>query len=569
NPTAQQLREIARQHLELEPAASGYSPHRAALSQPLGILMVVVGLVLIIACANVANLLLARAAARQREIAVRVALGAVRWQIVRQLLAESLLLASAGGALSLLFATWGTNLLAPILASGTAAVSLDLRPDMRMFAFTAAVCLLTGILFGLVPALRSSKVALAPALTGRGAALGGTRRTFGLGRMLVVSQVALSLVLLIGAGLFVRTLRNLKSQDLGFDREHVLLVFTAPVQTGRVGPALVDLWRTMQERLSNLPGVLSASASLGGMVNGSERGNSSEFIRIEGKDRKAGLLVSDVGVAPKFFQTAGVPLLRGRDFSERDTDTAPRVVIISESLARFLFGDEDPVSKRLGWSFQTGFPFEIVGVAGDAKHGTPQDNRGIFYFPYGQKQNWLRGTWCLSVRTAGYPIALTARVREELRAIDERLPVLKIQTIEGQLSDVLVKERLIAALSGLFGALAVMLACLGLYGVVSYAVARRTNEIGLRLALGATTSVVLRMILKESLWLVTSGIAIGLPATLALTRLISSRLFGVSPADPLTVVSATALMILVASLAGLLPARRATKVHPMEALRYE
>ena len=574
NPAPALLKHIASWRVELVPAANGYSPQRQSFGQPLAILMIVVGLLLLIACANVANLLLARAASRRREMAVRLALGAGRGRIMRQLLTESALLAVSGGALGLLFAWWGTNALAAFVRSGpvmsalvSTATDLDLRLDGRVFAFTAALCLGAAILFGLAPAFRSSKVSLASALTGRGAGSDRAGRRFGLGQALVIAQVALSLVLLIGAGLFARTLNNLKAQDLGFDREHTLLVWTAPVQTGRHGLALAELCHTVQERLSSLPGALSASVSMGGLLDGGEGGRPSEQITIKGQTPKPGLLLRGIPVAPRFFETSGIPLLQGRDFTEQDTETSPRVAIINETMARFFFGDQNPIGRRFG-----GLPgpeTEIVGVAPDTKTGTPRDDRGVFYNPYRQDQRVLRLTWSVAVRAAGDPTALATSVRQELRNIDPNLPVLRINTIEQQLDDVLFQERLIAALSALFGLLAVLLASLGLYGVISYTVARRTNEIGIRLALGATPADALRMVLKESLLLVFAGILIGAPASLAAMRLISSRLFGVGAADPFTIAVATLLLLVVATVASILPARRAARVDPMTALRSE
>jgi predicted permease len=575
NPSPLALKNIASNRIELVPAATGYSPQRQTFRQPLTILMIVVGLLLLIACANVANLLLARAAARQREMAVRLALGAGRGRVIRQLLAESALLAILGGALGLLFAWWGTNALAVFMQSGpmtgpllSTNLRLDLHPDARVFAFTAALCLTTAILFGLAPALRSSRVSLTPALMGHGAGSDNADRRFGLGQALVIAQVALSLILLIGAGLFARTLSNLKAQDLGFDREHTLLVWLAPGQTGRPVQALVELYRTVKERLSTIPGAYSASVSMGGVLDGSEGGASSELFIIPDQSSRPGLKLKVAFVSPEFFETVGIPLLRGRDFTEQDTEPSPRVAIINETTARFFFGDQNPIGKRIDDPGPDG-ESEIVGMVKDAKTGTPRDDRGVIYRPYRQRERFLRTNWCVAVRATGEPTALTASIRRELRNIDPNLPVLRINTIKQQLDDILFQERLIASLSGFFGLLAVALASLGLYGVVSYTVARRTHEIGIRLALGATQADALRMILKESLALALAGVAIGVPVTLAATRLISSRLFGVGAADPLTIAAASALLLAVAAMAALLPARRAARVDPMTALRCE
>jgi predicted permease len=579
NPTPQEVERIAGRHLGLESAARGYSPQRRDFAQPLGILMIIVVLVLLITCANMANLLLARSAARQREMAVRMAIGAGRMRIVRQLLTESILLAMMGGLIGLLLAVWGTNSLSTLTAQGPArmgsnwvahSVSLEVRPDARILAFTIAACVLTGILFGLAPAFRGSKVALSPALTGRGADSHGAGRRFGLRKMLVILQVALSLPLLVGAGLFVRTLRNLQSQNLGVDQEHLLMIWTAPEQTGRVGAALADLYPVVQERLSRLPGVLSVSPSTQGLLDGGPvAGGPSDGFRVEGQPSRAGLLMRQTVIAPRFFETAGIPMLLGRDFTEWDAEKAPRVAIVNETMAHFFFGDENPIGKHFGMYGEVGTPWEIVGVVKAARYWSPRtENQGVCFMPYRQYLGFVR-TMCVLVRTVGDPTPIAAEIRQELREIDPNLPVLRINTMKEHLNEVLGKERLIAVLSGAFGVLAGVLACLGLYGVMSYTAARKTNEMGIRLALGATPTGVQRIVMRESLSLAFLGIAIGLPATVGASRVIANLLFGISAADPLIIGGAALLMIGVAALAGFLPARRAARVDPMVALRWE
>lgn len=508
-------------------------------------------------------------------MAVRLAIGAGGARIIRQLLTESVLLGTIGCTFGLVFSTWGTNAFAAVVNSrpvqmdsrNSNALSLDLHPNWRILAFAALLGLVTGILFGLARALRASKASVSPALSGRGAGSVGSRGRFGGGKLLVIIQVSTSLVLLIGAGLFVRTLRNLKGQDLGIDRQHLLLVWTAPGQTGRQGQSLGDFCRMAMDRISALPGVLLASASNRGLVEGgSDTGGTSDLLIVEGQPAKAGLTIMTVSVTPSFFETAGMPLLAGRAFTERDTDTAPPVVIINETLACFLFDGQNTIGTRVGWP-NRGMQ-EIVGVVRGGKHGTPRDGRGIVYFPYRQSISAMR-TMVIEVRTKGGPASLSTEIRQQLRDIDPDLPILRIDTIEEQLNDALGQERLIAGVTGFFALLAVLLACLGLYGVISYTVARRTDEIGIRMAMGATRPVVLGMVLSESMVLVLAGLSIGVPAALATTRLISSRLFGVSAADPLTIVAAISLMIAVAALAGFIPAWRASKVDPLVALRYE
>jgi predicted permease len=576
NPSEQRLQEIASTRFEAEPAARGRSPQRDALAQPLSILMVIVTLVLAVACANIANLLLARSASRRREMAVRAALGARRGRLIRQLLTESLLLSAMGSALGLVFASWMASGLSAFVRSGAVgfntaptSINLDLHTDWRILAFTAGLCILTGILFGLIPAFRASRISLSPSLVGRGADSGSSGGRFGVGRSLVVVQVALSLLLMIGAGLFVRTLRNLKTQDLGLDRDHVLLVWTSPMQGGRMGKAASPLFETAQQRISALPGVLSASPSVYGFLNGSPFVGTT--VSVPGyepgpDDPKAQLDI----VAPHYFETLGMKLMMGRDFNNHDDEKSTRVVIINEAIARFFFPDQNPIGRHIGFQF-TGTPgeIEIVGVVNNAKHITPRDqNRMMFYIPYKQDVSHLL-QMCVAVRTAGEPKAVAASVRETLREIDPKLPVIKIDTIGEQLDDLLVQERLITTLATSLGFLGTLLACLGLYGVVSYTVARRTSEIGIRMALGATPANVLRMVLKESLWLVVGGIAAGVPCAIAATKLVSSKLFGVTAADPMTISIGIGLMFSVAMLAALIPAGKASRVDPMTALRHE
>ena len=574
HPTQQQLQFMAHARLVLRPAGTGFSPQRDSFGPALTILMISAGLVLLIASANVANLLLARAAARQREMAVRLAIGAGRLRIVRQLITESVLLASIAGLTGLLFSVWGTNVLASAATSGPVVmdvrmasnwISFDLHPDWRVFLFTFALCLITGVLFGLAPAFGLLKPSLSLSLTERGSTTGGSTR-LGPGKLLVVSQVAMSLLLVVGAGLFLRTLQKLRAQDLGIERRRLLMVWTAP--SGQ-DAALSALIQTIQARLAALPGVLSASMSSHGFLQGDDGGGMSEFLRIQGREPKPGMREITVAVAPGFFKAAGMHIVAGRDFSPRDIQTSPKVAILSEAGARFFFGDENPIGKRISARpADPGYPYEIVGVASNAKYGTVRDARFIEYLPVLQNPALMRSKMCIAVRTAGNPMSVAAGVRRELRDIDPNLPVLRMDTVEEQLDSVLAQERVIATLTTFFGALTLLLACMGLYGVISYAVARRTGEIGLRMALGATSGDVLRQILRESILLAAAGIIVGTLAAVAAARLLSSRLFGVEATDPLTFAACIALMTLVTLLAGFLPARRASTVDPVDALRH-
>jgi predicted permease len=574
NITSAQRQFIAQRRIALEPAANGHSEQRQVLLQPMAILAGMSGLMLLAVCANVANLLLARSVAREREIAVRKALGAPRWRIVRQLLTESLLLAVLGNACGLLFSVWGKKTLSMMLMAGPLStgvednsIALDLRLDVRVIAFSALLSILTSLIFGLAPAWNSSKSTLSLKTRGSIANRGGGR--FSLSNFLVSIQVALSLILLIGAGLFVRSLQNLRSQDIGFDRDHLLLVWAAPARTGRKTPELLDLAGVVKDKLSELPGVKSVSISTGGLLDGNVRGGQSEALQFQGSAPKPGQSISALGISPHFFTTVGLPLIAGRDFNEQDTEQSPKVAIVSESMARFYLGNVNPIGKRFNARGGQGFPIEIVGVVKDAKLGTPRDQRVSWYFPYRQFAGFMRVNWCIAVRTSVDLTATAASVRRSLRDLDPNLPILKVNTLEDQMSGVLVKERLIAVLSGFFGILAVFLSCLGIYGVISCGVARRTNEIGIRMALGATPADVIRLILKQSFWMVVGGIALGVPAAMMVARLISSLLFNINPIDPLTLVSAIILIIAVASAAALSPARKATKIDPLAALRHE
>jgi predicted permease len=566
---------IARQRIELQPASTGYSPQREALSTPIAILMVLAALILLAGCANVANLWFARSTARQREIAVRVAIGAGRSRIVRQALTETILIAIAGGLAGTLLASVSIDGIASMLRSGpvsmrshgAAASIVSLAPglyrDARVFGFTALVCMIAGIAFGVAPALRSTKTPLAPALTGRGAATarGGVRKT------LVVVQVALSVMLLCGAALFLRSLDNLKKHDLGFDRDHLLMARVDAAQTGRAQSALLDLTETVRRQMVTIPGALSFG--IGPLLTGSVSGGGSETWHLEGMPPKPGLLTARAGVTPGFFSTAGTPLLAGREFTDRDTATSPKVGILNQTMARFFFAGESAVGKRIGVGNESGYQTEIVGVVADQRAGTPRDQRGIFYVPYAQGTNQLRATWCIIVHTAGDPLALANPVRQRLRAIDPAMPILNITSVAGQLDDVLSQERLLAALSATFALTATLLACIGLYGMMAYATSRRTQEFGIRIALGATPAGVCGMVLRESLVLVLAGLAAGVPLALVGARGASAVLFGVGAVDVSGMATASSLLILVAAVAALIPAIKASRVHPADALHHD
>jgi predicted permease len=564
--TAEERAAVAAVHLTLAPLETGFSPERQLFTEPLVIVGVIVGLVLLITCSNVANLLLARALTRRREMAVRLALGAAAARLVRQLFTESLLLAALGGVSALAVAWWGTRALASALASGLTGLTLNLVPDLPVFGFAAGLSILTGVLFGLTPALIAAGTRLSAELSARSE--GGQARLmpFAASQALVVAQVAVSLLLVVGAGLFVRTLANLRSQDLGFERRQVLLVWVPASEEGIRGLPVARVFEAAQDRIGALPGVLSASPSSDGLLNG---GGGSSPIVIPGHTRTddEGYFVRWNLVAPKFFQTVGLKLLAGRDFTVRDVETAPRVAIINESMARHYFGVPNPVGQRFGMRRDTGHEIEIVGVVADAATDSPREKgHRMIYIPYRQDLSHL-SDMCLAVRATGDPTELMARIRAELRAIDSNLPVSAITSMNEQLDRALARERLVAGLAASFGVVATVLTCVGLYGVIAYGSARRTHEIGIRLALGATRGSVIGLVLRSAALLAGAGVAIGVPLVLSLTRFVSGHLFGIAATDPLTIGLAAGLMLAVALVAALVPARRAAGVDPMTALR--
>ena len=563
--------------LVVTPAATGYSPQRESFGRPLAVLMIIVGAVLLIACANMANLQLARAVARRREIALRLALGAARGRIVRQLMTESLILALLGGAVGLFVAVIGMNVLGALARSGPAvgvatnanpqSVEMNLHLDARVLAFALIVSCLTSVVFGLMPALRGSKVALLPALAG------GTRRTDDPARavaraLLVVAQVGLSVLLVVGTGLFVRTLRNLESQDLGFDRQRLLLVWALPGHTSRTPEQIGALWQETQRRLAVLPGVASVAVSVEGLLAGGP--TSGPLVSVLGRPVADSVRVlSTMTVSPGFFRTIGQTIRAGREFTRFDTDSAPTVAIINESLARRLFGrDQAPIGQRVVLRGTTA-PLEVVGVVADARNAPRGTNGPAIYYPPGQNRRRLARGMGIIVRTTGDPIGVIASVRLAMRELDPRLPILAIDTMEEQLQRILFRERLITSLSLAFAALAVILSCVGLYGVVSYVTSGRAQEIGIRIALGATRWNVIGAVLEESLKLAFVGIAVGIVVALATTRALTSLLYGIGASDPITIVGASFVVVIVAAIAGFVPAHRASTVNPVNTLRSE
>ncbi|HEY0169828.1 MAG TPA: ABC transporter permease [Pyrinomonadaceae bacterium] len=538
---------------------------RGAVGAMAGVALAVVGLVLLIACANIANLMLARGLERRKEIAVRLALGASRWRIVRQLLAESLLLALAGGAVASLLTLWTSDLLAQLfhlIPEDTSA--LDFAPDARVFGFAFGLSLLTGVAFGLAPALRSSRPDLLPALKDERATDGGRGRKFTLRGALVVAQVAGSLVLLVGAGLFLRSLREAATVETGFETRGVLLshLYIDPSRQDKARGQ--EFYRRALERASALPGV--RSAALTSAVPLGSRGVRATLL-IEGAEPQpyAGVEVDRAYVGARYFETMGITLLRGRGFAEQDGEGAPPVAVINETVARRAFGDANPVGLHVRTD-SDGPPVEIVGVVADSKYRSLGDERVPFlYLPLAQNY-WPDAT--LLVRTEGDPAALAPAVRVVVESLDAE--ALAGQATMGEhLAAALVPSQVAAGLFGVFGLLALALATFGVYGVVAYTVSRRTHEIGVRMALGARAPDVVRLVLFEGMTLVAVGLGVGLLLALVGTRAVEGALYGVSATDPATFACVTLLLACAALAACLVPARRATKVDPMVALRYE
>ena len=551
------------------PGAKGRSNLRRQFSAPLIVLMSMVGLVLLIACANVANLLVARAAARRKEIAVRLALGAGRPRIVQQMLVESLLLAFGGGALGLLLAAWTARLLIEFLPFEGALQTLSTTPDLRVILFTLGLTLLTGLLFGMIPALQSTRPKIAETLKDQGNTLSGGTGQVRLRKLLVVTQIALSLLLLVGAGLFAKSLYNLKTLYPGFHADHLMTFTVDPSLNDYMQPQVRAFYERLQDNIAGLPGVNSVSAAEVSLMSDDM---AIMTVTVEGYKRQEGEDTNPHinGVAPGFFSTLGVPLVAGRDFTRRDSAGAPKVAIINEKMARYFFHNDNPLGRRFGFGGppKGKIDIEIVGVVKDIKSHTLREEIPRFvYFPYPQDEN--AGAMTFYVRTSQTPSALAGQLRAEVQKLDPNLPVYGMKTMATQVDESLFVDRLIALLSCFFGLLATLLAAVGLYGVMAYSVARRTREIGVRVALGATRANVLQLVMREVAILAVTGILVALPASLAISRYVRSQLFGIAPNDPWILAGATLTLAVVALLAGYLPAMRATRVDPLIALRYE
>ena len=551
--------------LDVAPAATGINAAlRSRFTQPLYVLMGIVGLILLVACVNLANLMLARAAARSHDMGVRVALGASRWALIRQVLTESLALSVSGGLLGLAFAFWGSRLLVTLMTQGyLTPVLLDLSPDRRVLSFTASVVILTGILFGLAPAWRCSREDPASVLQQNARVLAGA--TGKLGKVLIVTQIALSLTLLVGAGLLARSFQKLCSIDPGL-KESVLEVGLYPRPGGYQDLDMNGYHRQLIERISSTPGVGSVGFS-DVSIEGGQRWQDTVSTMSDASSPGSGVMANEAMVSPGLLRTLGISLVRGRDFDWTDDEHHPRIAIVSRSLAERLFPSGNAIGQRIRFGFMPELQdLEVAGVADDArifdlhKAGAP-----VIYLPSAQHSTQFG---YLFVRTRETPEALARTVGHEIESLGHEYP-LGTKTIAQEVSQALVEERVIAMLSGFFAALALLLASVGLYGLMSYAVTHRTREIGIRVALGAQRATVLWLVLREALALGLFGIALGIPCALAADQLIASMLFGISSGDVPTIAAVSLSLLAVALFAGYLPARRASRIAPMVALRTE
>jgi predicted permease len=548
---------------------------REFYQHPLYLLLGVVGLVLVIACANVGNLLLVRASSRRREIAVRLALGASRWRLVRQLLTESLMLAVTGGAVGVMFALWlKDSLLAVDGWGGSTMAGLNPQLDLRVLGFTMAVSLVTGIVFGLVPALRATRLNVTPALKDSGRSSSTAARSW-LTRSLVVVQVSVSVVLLVGAGLLVRTLLKLQHTETGFNENNLLLFTVEPGLIGYKDERLADLYKRMTERIEAVPGATATTFSQVPLL--SFMSSNYSFFLPGAKAGPDGHFISSGNVyvhivRENFLEAMQIPLLVGRSFTPHDDGKSPRVAVVNQTFANRYLSNQNPIGQRFGFDSKKQNEFEIVGLAKDAKYTSQrEDIPPTIYLPWLQDLHSVPEV-TFEVRTVGDPRAAVGAIRQAVHDVDATLPLRDIKTQLEQADESLAMERLFAKLVSLFGLLAQQLASIGLYGVLAWSVAQRTNEIGIRMALGANRGKMLTMILRQGMTLTLSGVGLGLGAAYLLTKYLgslTSMLFGINPRDPLTFGGAAVLLTIVALVACFIPARRATKVDPMVALRYE
>jgi len=567
--SARDQQEFVNRKLVLGTGSHGRPVLQHDAGQPLLVLMAMVGLVLLIACANLAGLLIARGEGRQREIALRLALGAGRVRLVRQLMTESLILALAGGAAGLALASWTLSVIVNSIPEDQGASGLTSQLDYRVLIFACLISVVTGVLFGLVPALRATHTDLQSVLKDQGVNVSGGRTNVRVRKFLLTSQIALTAALLSAAGFFAHSLLNLKTQDLGVRPDHVLEFSISPELNRYTPPQTIALADRIRKSMGPLPGVRSASESEIPMLANS---NSSSNVTVPGYNAQEDedMNVDQNFVGPNFLATMGIPLLNGREFSEADTGTSPKVAIINEAMARRFFAGRNPIGLRFGFGGgkDVKLDTEIVGIVKDSKNtDVKQAARPFAFLPYSQSEH--AGNATFYVRTNQDPVALTATVRNLIAGFDANLPVYGVKTLTAQVDEIMFTDRLVTIFSLCLGLLASLLAAVGLYGVMAYVVARRTREIGIRMALGATQQNVAWMILREILGMLAAGLCVGLIAAYGIGRVVESLLFGVKASDPVVFVLAAVLLAAVAMLAGWLPSRKAANVDPMVALRYE
>jgi predicted permease len=563
--------EFMKGKLLVDTASLGYSPLRNDFSIALVVLMCMVGLVLLIACANVANLLIARAFMRQREIAVRLSLGASRGRLVRQLLVESLVLSIAGGLLGVGIAFLLTRTLLSFVPQQDQPILITATPDPRILLFALLVTLVTAVVFGLLPALRASRPDPWTTLKDTVGSIAGTGGSLFLRKGLVTAQVALSFLLLFGAGLFVRSLQNLKGTDTGVALDNLVTFQLAPALSGYDDRRAALFYRDLREHLSAAPGVQSVGLATVPILSGGEWDST---MAVEGHQSKDGedMQAFMNAVSPGYFKTMKISLLEGRDFRESDAREfgdgfEGAVAIVNRRFADHFFPGRSAVGKRVGWGDgpRSKLNIEIVGVVADSLYEGPREgvHRQVFV------PNWGKNSGAFYVRTQSASSVTFNQIRSEVRQLDPAMPVYSMKTVEGQLDDTLMTDRLIAMLSAGFGLLATLLATVGLYGVMAFVVARRRKELGIRLALGAQPAFVIWMVMREVLLLLAIGLAVGVPAAMALGQYVAAQLYGIKPHDPMIAGGTMALLIVVSAAAGLIPAQRASRIDPILALRHE
>ena len=552
--------------LRLQKADIGYSPLRNDFSTALIVLMCMVGLVLLIACANVANLLIARGFMRQREIAVRLSIGATRWQLVRQLLTESVLLSLVGGAVGIALAVALTRGLLALIPAGGSPILIQPTPDLRILSFTFVLTLLTGIVFGLLPAMRASRADQWVTLKDTVGAIAGSGGSLYLRKGLVAVQVTLSFLLLFGAGLFVRSLQNLQGTDTGMALDNLVTFQLSPALNGYDAQRTVSFYQQLIERLKSSPGVKSAGHAAVNLLAGNEWDSS---MSVEGHEAKDGENMQAFmnALSPGYFATMGIPVVQGRDFTQQDIRQNSRVAVVNRRFSEHFFQDKSPIGRHLGFGVgpKTKLDIEIIGMVENSLYEGPREGvRRQVFVP-----NWGNGGATFYVRATEASAGIFNMIRNEVKQLDGAMPVYEMKTLQGQLDETLLTDRLIALLSAGFGLLATLLASIGLYGVMAFIVARRKKELGIRLALGAEPSGLVWIIMREVLLLLVIGLAVGIPTAIGLGRYVSSQLYGIQPNDPWIAVSAMVLLTMVSAAAGLIPARRASQIDPILALRYE